>query len=322
MADDYEYGDDIASVLAPISITEDMIVSISAGDESLPEDAAPQWDSSATYAEGDRVYLLETHRVYESVKDGNQNKYPADLVNQFTASGTASWWIDIGPTNRYAMFDALISSQTVGATPLEIILRPGSFNGIAMFGLDADELEIVVTNAPGGEVVYSYSSALEGSQPSDYYEYFFDRFKPQTQFIATDLIPYGESEIRITITKGSGNAAVGMIALGDLRPLGEPLKGASVEPIDYSYISTDTFGNTSIKKRNNATGLSLSSKMSIDDANTILATVKELLGVPVVVVGSKAAGYENLTVFGLLSGRLQYDDFGMPTLNMTVKGLI
>lgn len=40
------------------------------------------------------------------------------------------------------------------------------------------------------------------------------------------------------------------------------------------------------------------------------------------VVGSKARGYENMTVFGLLSGRIQHDDYGMPTLNMTVKGLI
>lgn len=318
----YEYGDDIASVLAPISITDEMMVSITAGGIELTEDAAPLWNPSATYAEGDRVYLQETHRVYESIKDGNANRYPGDLANQFNAAGVASWWIDAGPTNRYAMFDALISTQTVAPTPLAIVLRPGSFNGIAMFGLDADEIDIVVTDYPGGTVVYSYSASLEGSQPSDYYEYFFDRFKPQTQFIATDLIPYGESEIRITLTKGSGDVRVGMIALGDLRPLGEPLRGASVEPIDYSYVSTDTFGNTTVRKRNNATSLAMSAKMDINDANSILDTIKEVLGVPVVVVGSKARGYENLTVFGLLSGRIQHDDYGMPTLNMTVKGLI
>lgn len=315
-------SDDIASVLAPITITDAMITSITANGSSLPEDPTSPWDSAATYNVGDQVYVVSTHRIYESAKASNTGKDPTAAANQYTAAGLTNWWIDAGPTNRYAMFDSLISTQTIGSGPLAITLQPGSFNGLALFGIDADSLSIQVLDAPGGNVVYSYNAPLEGSQPADYYEYFFDAFKPQTQFIATGLVPYGSSQVTITFTKASGSAKVGMIALGDLRPLGAPLRGASVEPVDYSYISTDAFGNTVVKKRSNATGLTMQAKMSIEDANTVLATVKELLGVPVVVVGSTAAMYENLTVFGLLSGRLQYDDYGEPALNMTVKGLI
>lgn len=315
-------SDDIASVLAPITIADSMIVSVTANGANMPEDLNSEWNGAITYNVGDRVYVQSTHRIYESVAANNFNKDPTNVLNQYNAAGVATWWVDIGPTNRYAMFDSLISSQTQGNSPLVITLRPGAFNGMALFGLDADSINIVIRDAPGGNLIYSYSAPLEGSSPADYYEYFFDPFKPQTQLIATDLTPFGQSEVVFTLTKGSGQAKVGMIALGDLRPLGAPLRGASVEPIDYSYVSTDTFGNTTVRKRNNATGLSLSAKMDISDANTVLATVKELLGVPVVVVGSTATGYENLTVFGLLSGRLQYDDFGEPVLNMTVKGLI
>lgn len=320
--DEGNWGDnsDVCSVLAPTQITDDLIESITAGGIELPEDPNPAWDSAATYGVGDQVYL--GHRVYESVQAGNTNKDPSLIANQVNAAGVATWWFDVGPTNRYAMFDALISTQTAADTPLVITLNPGAFNGLALFGIDADYLDIQITDGYQGPTIYSYSAPLEGSMPADYYEYFFERFKPQTQFIATGFDPYASARITVTLTKGSGQAKLGMLALGDLRPLGEPLRGASVEPVDYSYVSTDAFGNTTIRRRSNATGLSIQAKMSIDDANTVLATVKELLGVPVVVVGSTAPGYEALTVFGLLSARLQYDDYGSPTLNATVKGLI
>lgn len=313
-------SDDIASVLAPISVTDTMVKSIMSNGTALPEDPRTAWNSGTPYNMGDQVYA--GHRIYESVQNSNTGKDPTIISNQYSAAGIATWWIDAGPTNRFAMFDALISSQTAAAGPLSIVLAPGAFNGIALFGLDGDTLAVTVRDATGGNIVYSYLAPLEGSQPADYYDYFFLPFKPQTQFIATDLVPYSSSEVTITIGKASGTAKVGMVALGDLKPLGAPLRGASVEPVDYSYVSTDAFGNTTIRKRNNATGLTIQAKLDIDDANDVLRSVKDLLGVPVVVVGSTAVGYENLTVFGLLSGRLQYDDFGEPTLNATVKGLI
>lgn len=315
-------SDDIASVLAPITITDAMMVSITANGVNVAEDSNDEWSGGVTYAVGKRVFVRSTHRVYESVKGDNFNHDPADISNQFNAAGQATWWIDIGPTNRYSMFDSLISTQTLASSPLSITLRPGAFNGLAMFGIDADELEITVWDAPGGNVVYSYSAPLEGSQPSDYYEYFFDPFKPQTQFIETNLVPYGQSEITITLRKGSGNAGIGMIALGDVRPLGAPLRGASVEPVDYSYISTDAFGNTTVRKRSNATSLTITARLNIEDANTVLDTVRSLLGVPVVVVGSKEKMYEHLTVFGLMSAPGRHENYGYVDLNISVRGLI
>lgn len=312
-------SDDICSVLAPIAITSAMITASSLS----MEDPNPTWSSATTYTATQRVYLASTHRVYEATgMAGNTNKDPSVPANQFDAAGAATFWIDAGPTNKFAMFDSVVSTQTSGTSPLSYTLTPGYFNGFALFGLDADSMTVTVKDHPGGTVIYSHSGPLEGSAPADYYEYFFDRFKPQTQFIATGIDPYNTAEITLTLTKASGPAKVGMFAIGDMRPLGAPLRGASVEPLDFSYISTDAFGNTKVTKRNNATGLVISAKMGIEDANTTLDTVKELLGVPVVVVGSTALMYEALTVFGLMSARQQYDDFGEPVINITVKGII
>lgn len=320
--DDLKNSTDAVSVLAPITMTPARIESIRAGGVSLPEDSSPVWNPAITYALGARVHVPDAKRVYESAQGGNVGKDPTLPSNQFSAAGVTTWWIDLGPTNRSAMFDSIISTPTVGVSPFEITLRPGAFNGIAMFSLDADRLDIEVTDADTGGVVYSYSAPLEGSAPTDYYEYFFEPFKPQTQFIATGIEPYASARVRITLTKGSGVARVGMLAIGDLKPLGVPLRGASVEPVDYSYVATDSFGNTTVKRRSSATGMSVQARMDIDDADTVLDAVKDLLGVPVVVIGSRAAGYRSMTVFGLLSGRLQYDNYAQPTLNISVKGLI
>lgn len=321
-ADDLKSNADAVSVLAPITITPARTEAIRAGGVIMAEDGSPAWNATATYAAGARVHVPEAKRVYESAQGGNTGKDPTLPANQFNAAGQSTWWIEIGPTNRSAMFDSVISTPTYGPSPLEIILRPGAFNGIAMFALDADQLSIEVTEPDSGAIIYRYDSPLEGSAPADYYEYFFDPFKPQTQFIATSIEPYANARVRITLTKATGLTRIGMLAIGDLKPLGVPLRGASVEPVDYSYIGTDQFGNTTIKKRSSATGLAVQARMDIDDANTVLETVKDLLSVPVVVIGSRAAGYEAMTVFGLMSGRLQYDTYAQPTLNITVKGLI
>lgn len=320
--DEFDGGGDACQVLAPLALDSSRIVSIRAGAIPLPEDSTPVYNPAATYGVGARVHVPSVRRVYESAADNNVGKDPSLAVNQFNAAGVPTWWIDVGPTNRSAMFDSVISTPTAAPSPLEIILKPGAFNGIAMFGLDADSLLVTVTEGDSGATIYAYSAPLEGSQPSDYFEYFFEPFKPQTQFIATGIEPYATAHVTIRLTKGSGLAKIGMLALGDLQPLGVPQRGASVEPVDYSYVSTDAFGNTTVKRRNSATGLSVQCRMDIDSANGVLRSVQNLLGVPVVVIGSRAVNYEALTVFGLLSGRLQYDNYSQPTLNLTVKGLI
>lgn len=320
---DDDFGD-ACSILVPVDVMQPGIIqSIAANGVEVQEDTNPAWSSSATYNAGDRVYVLDTHRVYESAKSGNTGKNPADLVNQFNAAGQATWWIDIGPTNRAAMFDGLISSQTSVPSPLVIRMTPGAFNGFALFGIDADSYSVDVRSSPGGELIYSEpTTKLDGNQPADYYDYFFGRSKPLTQFIKSGIDPYSSAEIALTLTKGSGNVKLGMFAIGDLRPVGVPQRDAKVEPQDFSVVKQDAFGNTTVKRRANATGMSISCIMPREDAGTVLNTIKDTLGIPCVVVGSSALFYEWLTVFGLVSASMSPNPYPYATVSITVKGLI
>jgi hypothetical protein len=321
----YDEFEDACSVLVPVDIlgTPGAITSITAGGVALAEDTNPAWTNATSYDTGDRVYLASTHRVYESLKDNNVGKDPSLQVNQTTAAGVGTWWLDIGPTNRAAMFDGLVNSQTSAASPLVITLRPGAFNGFALFGVDADEMDVRVRAAPGGQIIYDeVDTPLEGSQPADYYEYFFDRFKPLRQVIRVGLDPYGDSEIVLTLRRATGDVKLGMFAIGDLRPVGIPQRDASVEPQDFSVIKQDAFGNTRVTKRPNATGMSITTVMENEEAGAVLQTIKDVLGVPVVVIGSGKNLFEWLTVFGLISARMSPVPWPYATLNISVKGLI
>ncbi|MDQ1925156.1 hypothetical protein [Massilia pseudoviolaceinigra] len=302
------------SVLAPVAITGAMIVS-----SAVPEADYPTFSMLKAYALGERCISTVTHRIYESVSaSSNVGHDPTDLINQF---GAVPWWVDQGPTNLWAMFDGYVSTKSA-ASPLAITLRPGSFNSVALFGLEADGLSIAVRDAPGGNVIYAYSDDLEGSEPGDYYEYFFDRFKPQTDFVVTDLAAFNNAEITVTLTRVTGLARCGLLALGDMKPIGLTEYGAKVTPNSYSFIDVDKFGRTKITPGANTTDMSVTAKLGIAEAAAVYATLKEVQSVPCVVIATDLVDYSPLRVFGLPTPTLSFDGPDLCTVSLEVKGFI
>lgn len=303
------------SVLVPVKVTSAMIVST-----SVPENDYGAYVPSKAYVLGERCISTVTHRIYESVSQSpNSGHDPTLLINQF---GAVPWWVDQGPTNLWALFDAYVSTQCTVASPLTLTLRVGSFNAIALFGLEADRLGITVRDAPGGNVIYSHDDDLEGSDPGDYYEYFFDRFKPQTTFLVSGLDAYNNAEITISLSRITGQVKCGLVALGDMRPIGLTEYGAKVTPNTFSYIETDKFGRTTIELGTNTTDMSLVARLGIAEANSVFGTLKELQAVPCVWIATDAVEYSALRVFGLGTPTLSYDGPNLCTVTLDVKGLI
>ncbi|MBC3920357.1 hypothetical protein H8L32_23035 [Undibacterium sp. CY18W] len=302
------------SVLAPINIDDAILVSSTAAENDYP-----LYSNATTYAVGTRCISTTTHRIYESVRASNLNNDPTNITNR---TGTTPWWIDIGPTNKWAMFDGIVSTQTSIASPLTVVLRPGAFNSFFLGGIEAETIAITVRSTPGGTIVYSYSGVLEGTAPDDYYEYFFDRFKPQTDFVGRDIGEYNSAEISITLTRVSGSVKLGLLAIGDLRPLGMTQYGARAKPKTYSYIKVDEFGNNVIKRRKAATDMSATAVLELSEANTVLDILQSVLDVPCVWICTDIVAYQGLRVFGLGSGEISYDHPTNCQLTLNVQGLI
>lgn len=307
------------NILVPMSLTDAMLSSSTIAEPDTTETA---WNAATNYTVGTRVIRTSTHRVYENLIAGVDATPPEDAL-----LGTTPRWLGVGPTNRWAAFDHLVNTQSAAVTPLTYVLRPGFFNAVAFYGLDGADISVSVKDAPGGTVIFTYSGSLQ-EPPLDWYDWAFGQIRLLTKLVLKDIVPYPDAELTITITAATGvTVKAGFIVIGDFRPLmgdgvfGGTETGAAAEPITYSYISTDAFGTTRIKRRKSATDLRVRVFMSPEDADYALASVQEVLDVPACWIATAEQGFAGLNVFGLGSGSLSYDD-GRSVLNLNVKGFI
>lgn len=91
----------------------------------------------------------------------------------------------------------------------------------------------------------------DNSNVVDWYTYFFEPLIPLTEFVVTDLPPYGDAIIDVTINKPADTAACGQLVVGTVRPfgIGVVAPGSGFEGYDLSYIEVDEFGNRITIKR-------------------------------------------------------------------------
>lgn len=298
------------SFILPLSITPSMVTSSTAVSHSTAE---PNWSAATSYAKGAVVFRSTFGRRYECLVAGADSGLPED---------TPVRWYDLGATDSMAMFDGEVSTQSIADGSLTVVLAPGAFNAIFLAGLDGTSLAITVKAAPGGATVYSYSGPLEGSEPADYYEYFFDPFQPKTDFIALGLEPYGGCEVTITITNTGGVARCGMTSFGDLVALGKTLQGVTVEPKSYARITTDTRGATSVKKGKAARDMAATAIVPIEETDAVIDALTKVMGVPCVWIGTDSVRMQSMRTFGLGNGKITYDTLRNATLSLNVNGMI
>lgn len=298
-------------VIKPTAITAAMLVSSTASEPSAGESL---WNFATAYAAGVQVISPATHRTYLSLQANNQNHDPA-------LSTSLAWWQDIGPSNAWAMFDGEVGTQTAVASPLTVVLRPGFFNAVALFGLDGTALTITVKDAPGGAILFSLSTPLDGGVVSDWYEYFFASFNPQTDLVVSGIEPYYNAELMVTITGGSA-VKCGVLAVGDLKALGDTQYGASARLIDYSTITVNTDGTKKLKKRRNVKGMEARMWLKTEEANRVQDDLSSLMAVPCVWIGSDLPQYRPLRVFGIIrDSAISFDYPKDALLTMTIEGM-
>lgn len=305
------------NVLVPITITPAMLTSSSIGEPATGETL---WVSAGSYTQGDLRIRTTTHRVYEAniTHTGRTALPEADSV----------YWRDVGPTALWAAFDGEISTASKAITSMSYVLRPGPFNTLIFYGLEGVGISVSLKNAPGGSVVFTYSGDIL-NLPLDWYDWAFGIVKARSKLLLSNITPYADPELTITITAGTGAAVgVGLIALGDLRPFigdaewGGTQPGATAEPINYARISTDADGTTRIRAGRAVTDMRIKVVMPRTSADYFLANVQEVLSTPVAVIATDAEGFDGLNVFGLLSGSMSYDSFGHAIFSGYVKGLV
>ena len=291
-------------------VTTDAILTSS----NIPEDEYPAWVSGTSYTALDKV--IYEHKIYERIVTGTGTTPPdLDQVN----------WLDSGYTNRYRMFDNIISSVSSRTGGIEFTLTPNQvINGITLLNVNASTVRVVM-NDPIEGVVYDRTKELRSSSNViDYYSYFFApliNLGDLDTAIFLDLPNKPTATITVYVSSGVGLVEVGEVVYGVQSIVGRTNYGTAIGITSYSRKDTDEFGKVTVIKRKN----SKYADYDIDIDNTNLAFVQRLFqdidSVPCVFIGNPEM--EELIVYGF------YSDFkatiSFPTVSkctLRVEGLI
>ena len=224
-------------VLAPITVTDAILTS-----STLAETEYAAWSSATTYAAAARV--IYQHVVYESLQASNLNKTP-------DAAASATWWVAVGPTNRWAMFDGAVNTPSTSASNLVVVLTPGVVvDAVAVVAGVGGSVRVQM--ADGAASVYDVTQSLDSTPIEDWSDYFFADQVLTAELVFDGLPRYRSGVITVTVTPSGGVAQVGALVLGRMHPLGRTTANASAGITDYSRKETDTFGTTSLLQRSYA----------------------------------------------------------------------
>lgn len=300
-------------VLVPREITDAKLISSSVAE---PDAGETVWNAATSYTIGQRAILTSTHRVYRNLLGG---------VNSTSPDQAPDRWFDEGPTNKWAVFDGEVSSNTVSSSPYTFTVRPGAIADIGFFSLvNVDRVRVKVWDTPGGTLVYDQTKGTEDFWGSDlFWAFYFDKPRQRTQLFFEDIPASTVCEIEVTASSFDGNdIEVGLVAFGLFESLGVSEYGFVASPVDFSRIVRDDYGTTRIVKGRNAKDIRGTAYCPADAANAAVGIVYRLLGTPAVWRPSRLAQYDFLTTYGLGSADVSVPEAGDARFSIDVKGLV
>lgn len=208
-----------------------------------PDTGEAAYSAGTTYARGATVISTTTHRAYESLQAANTgNALPVPPETQ------TDWWLEVGVTNRWASLDAARNTQSVGASPMVVVIEPGArINSVAVMGMEADTLRIEMIN--GGAVVYDKSFDLKLRRVRDGYEYCFKPFGLQQSVLQFDLPPFFAAQVRVTLTRSTGTVKLGSVVVGNYIYMGAIERGAENDALNFSTVDRDLYGKAELVPR-------------------------------------------------------------------------
>lgn len=307
-----------ARVMVPVKIANTMIAAGTTVPEPNTANGEVAWVASGSYAVDD--LRTSNGSVYSCARahSGRTARPEAD----------PGYWLRKGPTDRTAPFDDYSATKSRGKGAITFVLTPGFINGVSVYGPEGATYSLVVRNAPGGDVIREQHGDLY-AQAAGFWELLFAPL-PALEKISMDSIPIApNAEVAVTIqSPGDGAVAVGDIKVGDWRQLigdasfGGTEYGAEAQRKSYTYRQFNEDGTYRQVPRGNARDVSCRVVLSAEQAMYADAILGEIIDTAVPFEASGLARYGYLNTLGFVMGSIRADNWGVTSLNLTVKGSI
>ena len=272
-------------VIPPVSVTDAILISATATEADYPV-----WSGATTYALGARVIVTTgVHRIYESLAAGNIGNSPP---------ASQAVWVEVGPTNRWAMFDT--SNSTATAAPsgaMSYTLRPaGGINAVAALNVSgAIDIRVRLTHPTLG-TIYDRTTDLATLPPdTGWWSWFFGTRTAPPLAVAVDLPGIPGCDLIVDFT-GTSELAVGALVFGEQRAIGlGAQQGARVGIQDYSRKETNAYGDTVLVQRAFAKRASFNVPVLANQVDATVEFLTTLRALPCVWIGS---AYASTVIFG------------------------
>lgn len=253
-------------------------------------------------------------------------------------------WIRVGPTNKMAMFDNIVSTSTKHGSSIQVKIKVGSIDSLALINIVGTSVDLIIRNGPleTDRIIYSSDYTVEPtgivwsttpkrinldtSVITSWYDYFFFDFEAsQRTTVLYQGITTGYSDAHATVTiNGTGEVSVGNLIFGKTTDLGVIEYGVSAGIIDYSTKEADQYGNTTLVVREYSKRMSANIQVENANLNKVQRVLYGLRATPALWIGSEDPRYEEpLIVYGF------YKDFtttiSYPTVSLCsveIEGII
>lgn len=279
-------------ILRPIEVTDAVLISSTVPLPVVAPGVDPDpalWLVGTTYPVSVEAY--QGKRRYRSRQASNTGKQP---------STNPDWWLDLGPVNRHAMFDASLGTITSAADQIGVVLQPQSYtDSVLLMGVDAESVRLRVLSSTFDKTV----PMVHPRAVSNMYEYRFEPFEVREKVLFTGLPVGPGAQIEITISKPGGTAACGMCVAGLMRQFGHTEFGASVGIKDFGVKSVDKWGAPTVLEGAWADRMSITVDLLNSEIDALKRELTKYRAVPVAWIASDL--FEATQVFGV------YRDFGV-----------
>lgn len=269
-------------LIRPVDITPAMVTASNAGAFD------PDYNATTSYALGARVYLPADGRTYECIQAPALGQHPPS---------SPLYWLPAAPSNRWAMWDAEISTATVttGGSLTATVQVPGRFNAVSLHGLQGTSITLVQKSSAGA-TLWSETRSLIGYS-AGWYAYFFELRPLVRDAVFTGLTVQHGTRLEITIT--GTPAACAAVVLGNSLDIGCAQYGATSGVIDYSRKETASDGTQRLVRGRYSKRMSVTLMQPRGRFNAIAAALEAVRATPCVWVGVEGSGdYEPLTILG------------------------
>ena len=242
-------------MVSPSLVDDDTLVTAGTTVAEPSGDDPVVYDAANDFALGDKVFVgAGFHKIYECIQ-----AHTAAGGAQSPTASSSLYWVVQRSTNRWKPFDQFIADPASQADSAVWVLNvPDLVNAVALFGLSAATVRVVLLDAGGVERYDRTVDLDDNSGVIDWYSYWFSPSIRRTELLLTDLPPYADATITVTVTDTGNTVLVGQIVLGMSEELGDTADGVGLSIEDFSRKERDAFGRYSITERAYADEMSLS----------------------------------------------------------------